>query len=107
MRVYLSGPMRGYPCFNFLSFDYAKKILEAAGHEVYSPADFDREAYPFHDFSTNTEPEGWDINHVLSNDFIAVCKCDAIYLLKGWENSVGGKQELAVALAASKKVMVQ
>jgi hypothetical protein len=107
MRVYISGPMRGYDGFNFAAFDYAKDILGLMGYEVYSPADFDREAYPYHDFSTNTEPIGWDIQKVLANDFIAVCKCDAIYMLKGWENSVGGKLELAVALAAGKKVMVQ
>ena len=32
-------------------------------------------------------------------DLAAVRSCDAIYLLRGWENSRGAKKELAEAIA--------
>lgn len=42
MRVYLAGPMRGLPQFNFPAFDAGAATLEALGHEVFNPADRDR-----------------------------------------------------------------
>ena len=42
---------------------------------------------------------------VMDADLAAVRSCDAIYLLRGWENSRGAKKELAEALAHGLQVM--
>lgn len=42
---------------------------------------------------------------VMSADLAAVCSCDAIYLLKGWEKSRGAKKELAEAIAHGLTIM--
>ena len=41
--VYIAGPMRGYPRFNFDAFDAAQSHLESLGYRVISPAALDRE----------------------------------------------------------------
>lgn len=42
--VYIFGPMRGYPKFNFPAFDAARDKFVQAGFNVISPADIDRAA---------------------------------------------------------------
>jgi hypothetical protein len=42
---------------------------------------------------------------ILAADLAAVRSCDAIYLLRGWENSRGAKKELSEALANGLQVM--
>jgi len=38
-RVYIAGPMSGYPRFNYAAFDRAEQQLAAMGLEPVSPAD--------------------------------------------------------------------
>ena len=43
IRIYIAGPMSGYPNLNWNAFDEKEKQLTAAGFEVVNPARMDRE----------------------------------------------------------------
>lgn len=88
LKIYLSGPMRGYPESNYPLFMRVSSELRAAGHEVYNPAEFP------HDGTHETFP--------LRKAFSDYCKyiCEeatSIVLLPGWEKSLGVSAELALA----------
>lgn len=88
MKIYLSGPMRGYPESNYPLFNPIAGELRNSGAEVYNPAE-----YP-HDGPADSFP--------IRQAFAAYCKficleADAIVLLPGWEASKGVSAELALA----------
>lgn len=106
MRVYLAGPMRGIPDWNFPTFDEAKKRWEARGHEVFSPASIARAMgyalKPGEDQATSRAQPNNDVGrshleHVMLSDILCISKSDALALLPGWENSTGTTVELAYA----------
>lgn len=103
MKVYIAGPMRGKPAFNFPAFDEASEWLRAQGHEVFSPADHDRES-GFDPSSMagdeNLAALGFDLRAALAADLAWITtEADAVYLLPGWETSSGARAELAAAAA--------
>lgn len=107
--VYLAGPMRGIPHFNFPAFRAAARFLRSMGQIVVSPAEHDEEAG--FDFSQCDGTEdlaalGFDLTEHLMWDLRAVAECDSIFLLPGWENSKGAKAELALAEALGKDVIL-
>ena len=108
--VYIAGPMRGYENYNFDAFDNAKEeILDMEGYYTpVSPADMDRlyegwERYP----PKGWEPSAEDSRKFIQRDLLAIDGCDAIYLLRGWENSAGAKVEKAYAEFLNKRIIFQ
>jgi len=105
MRIYLAGPMRGIPKFNFPAFDVAAAMLRLEGHDVFSPAERDRVIHG-HELEDNVNGDeqiaekvvGFSLRQALAADtqFIAL-SADAIALLPGWEKSSGALAELALA----------
>lgn len=95
MRVYCAGPMRGYEGYNFPAFDQARDLLHSLGHDPVSPADMDRAVGVD---GASEAPEGF-VYDALRRDFEAICTCDAIALLPGWEGSSGARAERTVAEA--------
>ena len=93
-RVYLAGPMHGIPEYNFPAFDAAAKEWRRAGWEVVSPAELDRVNH-VHEF-TNPLPENF-LREAMKRDLAALCDCQAIALLPGWEKSRGVEVELKLA----------
>lgn len=84
MRVYISGPMTGMKDLNFPAFNYYAGVLRAVGYEVVNPVELNPDP---------TTP--WD--KCMRADLKALCDCDALALLPGWENSKGAHLELHVA----------
>ena len=99
MKIYLAGPMRGLPMFNFPAFHEAAARLRAQGHEVFSPAEKDAEAG-----QDGTKP-ALTIAHYMAIDLPEVCRADAIVVLPGFEKSQGCMIELAVATEIGKQVL--
>ena len=82
--VYISGPMTGYPDWNFPAFNAAADKLRAAGYPVINPADFGVK-----------ETQTW--RECLARDLAALVHCDVVVTLDGWMNSKGAKLEVFVA----------
>lgn len=104
MKIYLSGPMRGYAKFNFPAFDRAAEMLREEGHEVFNPAEKDREKYgdKFERSESGSMEkaiaDGFDLGDALAKDTHYICKeADAIAMLPGWEYSGGARAEWALA----------
>jgi hypothetical protein len=113
MNIYVAGPMRGIPQFNFPAFNSAAKRLRASGHSVFNPAERDIAEHGddfVKDNDTGSEEQatqdfGFDLREALGDDLAWICKhADAIYLLTGWEDSRGAKAEKAVAEALNLEV---
>ena len=104
MKLYLAGPMRGIPYFNFPEFDRYAEMLRSKGFEVVNPADIDREGGHEPDPSGDIANTTLDFNECMARDLAAVCLCDGIFLMPGWYNSQGARIELSVATALHKMV---
>lgn len=102
-RVYLAGPMRGYPLYNFPAFHEAAAILRANGFEVVSPAEKDLD--DGFDPTRTTQEQGFDLKAALRWDMEQVLAVDAVVALPGWEESLGAIAEVHLALAAGTRVV--
>lgn len=96
---YIAGPMTGYPGFNYRSFDHARDTLSALGWEVISPADLDRETIGGARFEEMTGFEDLSeyVQTFARNDIEALLRAHAVFVLPGWENSTGVRNELDIA----------
>lgn len=108
MKIYLAGPMRSIPEFNFPAFHAAAAKLRAQGHEVFSPAERDIEIHGVDiskgnaagDEAQATAEHGFNLREALHDDLVWICKhADAIGRLPGWRNSKGATAENAVGVA--------
>lgn len=93
--IYIAGPMRGKPLFNFPSFDAARDRLVADGWSVISPADMDREIG--FDETKSYPPTKEFLDAAMARDIEAIKKSDAIYMLRGWKESTGATAEYHLA----------
>lgn len=107
MKIYLAGPMRGYPEFNFPAFHEAAAKLRAEGHFVFNPAERDVERHGGIDISKGNElgdvaqaerEHGFSRRDAMHDDLDFITKhADGIALLPGWQESEGANLELAAA----------
>jgi hypothetical protein len=115
MKVYVAGPMQGYPDFNFPAFARATAWLRQQGHFVFSPAerDLERDKERGVDTVTNATGDikeaaakGFSLRDALTDDTHFICQtANAIAMLPGWENSKGAQAEWALARALGHKIM--
>ena len=88
--IYIAGPMRGIPKYNFPAFDAAAERLYNEGWDAVNPADLDRalgfdpEDFPA-DFDWTSLDSGLSLKDIVKKDLDAIQQCDAIFMLAGWE----------------------
>lgn len=113
--VYIAGPMRGYPQFNFPAFMEAAEDFKKRGYKVFNPAQKDVDSHGKDMFEKNVTgdevkaaQEGFSLRDALEWDTRVICQeCDTIYMLKGWEKSSGANAEWALAKALGLEIQYQ
>lgn len=99
-KIYIAGPMRGLPDFNYPRFNACAATLREIGWHVVNPAEIGA------DYGTpeqiNADPAL--LAAVMAAELHALETCDAIYLLDGWHKSEGARKELATAIAYGLKI---
>jgi hypothetical protein len=92
MKVYLSGPMRGIPEFNFPAFFRMAETLLDRGHEVFNPAEHQQDPFV--------------LSEALKLDLGWICaEAEAVAFLPDWEFSLGARAEHALAVALGLKIL--
>lgn len=106
MKVYLAGPMTGYPSFNIPAFDDAAAYLRTMGSlVVVSPAELDDPAIRAISMASpdgaiaTLETHGATWGDFLARDvkLLADDGIKAVIVLPGWESSRGARLETYVA----------
>lgn len=82
-KVYIAGPMTGYPELNYPAFHATATRLRAMGFEVVSPAELNPLDEKYH--------------AAMRKDILALIECDHICMLQGWQASKGATLEHHIA----------
>lgn len=107
--LYIAGPMRGIPEFNFPAFFRAEQRLTDAGYEVINPARHDTES-GFDPTGLNGTEDcsqyGLDVAASLNWDLTQIAtRADGIAVLEtDWEKSEGTKLEVGLGYMSSKPI---
>lgn len=101
--VYIAGPMTGIEDFNRAAFARAAERLSRDGWTVYDPVEIGE----MYGEQAELEADHELLALVIRAELGFVARADAIYLLDGWERSVGAKRELQVALACGIDVILE
>jgi hypothetical protein len=105
--VYIAGPMRGIPEYNFSAFHRAASLGRSLGYRVFSPAEMDEED----GVAVAERPTGAEVSvelarQVMLKDAKIICEqCDAVALLPGWGKSRGARFEVAIAQSIGLEVL--
>lgn len=107
--VYIAGPMRGIPLFNFPAFDAAANKIRSYNHIPINPAELDRKAgfdpatLP-EDYDWSQVPDTFDLDAARTRDIEVLNTADEVWVLPGWRSSIGAKAEIAYAIWCDKLV---
>lgn len=83
-KLYIAGPMTGYPACNYPAFNMVEEHLLKAGFEVVNPA------------KVSAGQRAHYVDY-LREDLRAMLDCDGVALLPDWEFSTGARNEVNVA----------
>lgn len=107
MKVYIAGPIRGYPDGNRAAFEAAAKTLKYMGHNPINPHDV-----PIleHEGPCLGAEAGEGREHrygcYMVPDIAALLECDGYTLLHGWKESKGASVERDVAIICGKQFLI-
>lgn len=101
MKIYLAGPMSGYPGNNYQAFDAASANLRQRGFDVISPAELSREQGI--DGTRILEPH--EYAGCMRCDIEALLKVEGVICLPGWRKSKGARYEVHTAQLLGLKVL--
>lgn len=82
-KLYVAGPMTGYPENNYPLFNRVAGELRKVGYEVVNPAEFGADGGHYVD--------------LLRKDLIGLLECDGVAYLDRWWESTGARNEIQVA----------
>lgn len=108
--IYLAGPMRGRPKFNYPLFDRVAAGLRHLGHKVINPAEQDSDE--LRQVALDSETGNFDeidavetYGAIMGRDVqLIIDEVDSIALLPAWVESTGARMEAAVARILGKDV---
>lgn len=111
-RLYVAGPMSGYPQFNFPAFDAAIERLGKRGYIAVPPVDLlDPEARRICLASMDgklAKVGNKEWADFLSEDVKLIAKdVDGVAVLEGWERSRGARLETFVARLCNKPIVYE
>lgn len=92
MKIYISGPITGIENFRE-KFEAAENLLIEQGIDVVNPVKVD-----------TILPESLTYEDHMKVDLALLDICDGIYMMNGWEKSLGANREYGYALARGMKV---
>jgi len=110
MRIYIFGPMRGRPEFNFPAFHDAARYLRKWGHTVISPAEMDIEQDGFDPVTGDNKLSQRGYAERDASAIIGINGqqgVDGLYGLRGWPESNGGVAEAAIGHWIGAKFLLQ
>lgn len=81
--IYISGPMTGYHLYNFPAFQETRDLINARGDLAISPADMD----------INLGLCNRSRQYATRDVEVILKECDGMYMLTGWEQSLGAAGE--------------
>lgn len=97
MRVYIAGPINGYPNHNKKAFELAEQALIDLGYEPINPHKINVLPNP-HVCRGAPAMNGHSYGCYMIPDLRMLLTCDGYTLLDGWEHSKGAKVEEQVAV---------
>jgi hypothetical protein len=110
VRVYIAGPMTGYPEYNYSAFSRAAADWQREGWDVVTPFEcnsvvwrrhHDRDFDPALDACDYGDPI---LGEMLLEDVRALVEADGVAFLRGWEKSKGANLEYRLATALGKRL---
>lgn len=90
MKLYLAGPMSGYPDHNFPAFNAEAARLRALGYEVVNPAELNLDV-------DHSQAQAVVWRACMRKDIHKLIECDGIAMMEGWQFSRGASLEYQIA----------
>ena len=92
MKIYISGPITGTGDY-MARFTKAEEDLRFDGFEPINPARVN-----------SALPSSTTYRQYMDMSMLMLSMCDAIYMLNGWEQSKGAREEFAEAVKSGKEI---